>query len=577
VFKVLDADVSALPDGELDDLLLAAQVERNRFDAAELRALAVWDARQAWAADGCTSAAVWLRNRRGCSGSTARERLRVARRLRHMPLVTAAFEAGRLSYEKVRLLTNARTDTPEIAAVFAESEPMLVDQAMALDGDQFAGVVRYWRFMVDAAGLGGDAKAQRDRCGLWLSETFDGMFKLDGLVDPETGHIVKAALETIMDELYRAARADSGADSGDEPATRLSPSRCRADALAELARRATASDSMTSRPARPTVSVTLPIETLQAESGGVAWFDDGTPLTGEAARRLACDANITRVITNGHSEILDLGRLTPVPSAAQRRAVILRDGACTFAGCDTPPGRCQVHHIVHYGRGRDTGGPTDLANLTLVCCRHHHLIHEGGYQLTRNPISGQIETRRPDGTPIPTRPRAGPLNPIPPVDRAPNPGPNRRGPHHPRDEALALGTDPDADHTIRRSSSKPSEHGPDLRDDEPGRDDATTASDQSRSPAAGQPSTASGNGETPAGSCAGDGRRDLSPTSGSDLSADGNRDLDWNRHSDQSQFQDSDLESAWGSDQSQFQDSDLEWARDWEHRPGCEGDARPGS
>jgi hypothetical protein len=387
-----------------------------------------------------------------------------------MPLVAAAFDAGRLSYEKVRALANARTDTSAVSAVFAEAEPLLVDQAMALDGDQFAGVMRYWRAMIDAAGLDGDTRAQHDRRGLWLSQTFDGMFKLDGLFDPETGRIIKAALEAIMDELHRAAKADSG----DEPATRLSPAQCRADALTEMARRATASDPSTSRPARPSVSVNVPIETLRAETGGIAWFDDGIPLTGEAARRLACDANITRVITGGRSEILDLGRLTPVPSAAQRRAVTLRDGACTFAGCDMPSGRCEVHHIVHYGRGSTTGGPTDLDNLTLVCCRHHHLIHEGGFNLTRNPNTGQIETRRPDGTPIPTRPRAGPLSPIPPTRL--HPGAPPRAPHRPDDQTLGLDPDPGP----RPASGSGSDHGPDRltspdphrqgdRDSDPGR------------------------------------------------------------------------------------------------------------
>ena len=435
VFEIIDADATTLTEGELDSLLLTAQVERNRFDAAELRALAVWDARQSWAGDGCSSGAVWLRNRRSCTVASARERLRVARRLRHMPVVAAAFDAGRLSYEKVRVLANARTDTPAVAAVFTESEPFLVDQGVALDGDQFAGVIRYWRAMIDAAGLAGDAKAQRDRRGLWLSQTFDGMFKLDGLFDPETGHIIKAALEAIMDELYRAARTDTG----DEPATRLTPSQCRADAMTELARRALASDPTTSRPPRPNVSLILPIETLTAASGGLAWYDDGTPITGEAARRLACDAGITRVITNARSEILDLGRLTPVPSTAQRRAVTLRDGACTFAGCHTPPGRCEVHHIIHYGRGRDTGGPTDLTNLTLICHRHHHLIHEAGFQLTRNPTTGHIETRRPDGTSIPTRPRAGPLKPIPTgTTPEPHARTNHRALRHPQTECLDL-------------------------------------------------------------------------------------------------------------------------------------------
>jgi hypothetical protein len=31
------------------------------------------------------------------------------------------------------------------------------------------------------------------------------------------------------------------------------------------------------------------------------------------------------------------------------------------------------------------GGPTDLANLALLCRAHHRAVHEGGWQLTRGP------------------------------------------------------------------------------------------------------------------------------------------------------------------------------------------------
>jgi hypothetical protein len=157
--------------------------------------------------------------------------------------------------------------------------------------------------------------------------------------------------------------------------------------------------------------VIVNLETLAAESGGVGYLDNGVAITGDAARRLACDAGVSRVITKGSSEALDLGRQTPVPSPALRRYVAARDGGCVFAGCDQPASRCEAHHLVHYARGCDTGGSTSAINLAMVCPRHHRLIHEGGFHMGRNPITGQIETRRPDGTLLPTRPRTTPLNP----------------------------------------------------------------------------------------------------------------------------------------------------------------------
>ena len=51
------------------------------------------------------------------------------------------------------------------------------------------------------------------------------------------------------------------------------------------------------------------------------------------------------------------------------------------------------------------GGPTELCNLCLLCIRHHHLIHEGGFGLARAP-NGELVFTRPDGSVIEPRPWA---------------------------------------------------------------------------------------------------------------------------------------------------------------------------
>jgi hypothetical protein len=54
---------------------------------------------------------------------------------------------------------------------------------------------------------------------------------------------------------------------------------------------------------------------------------------------------------------------------------------------------CQIHHVTAWERG----GSTNLANLLPLCSRHHHLVHEGGWQLTLQP-DRTITLTRPDGT-----------------------------------------------------------------------------------------------------------------------------------------------------------------------------------
>ena len=155
--------------------------------------------------------------------------------------------------------------------------------------------------------------------------------------------------------------------------------------------------------------------------GDAGWVG---PLPPEACRRLACDGAVTRVLvarhpTNHHrgqagdghdhadhgddgglaallqaaarllppalgggpTQPLEVGRTSRVVSAAQRAALVVRDGGCAVAGCQRPPAWCEAHHLRHWLHG----GPTDLDNLALVCRAHHRAVHEGGWRLARDP------------------------------------------------------------------------------------------------------------------------------------------------------------------------------------------------
>jgi HNH endonuclease len=68
-------------------------------------------------------------------------------------------------------------------------------------------------------------------------------------------------------------------------------------------------------------------------------------------------------------------------TAAQRAALVVRDGGCVFPDCQRPPSWCEAHHLQHWLHG----GPTDLANLALICRAHHRAVHEGGWRLQRDP------------------------------------------------------------------------------------------------------------------------------------------------------------------------------------------------
>jgi hypothetical protein len=135
---------------------------------------------------------------------------------------------------------------------------------------------------------------------------------------------------------------------------------------------------------------------LERRAGRRCELDDAGGITAEAARRLACDAGLSRVIVGASSEPLDVGRRAPVVPPGLRRALVVRDRGCRFPGCDRPHPWTDAHHIVHWA----DGGPTSASNLVLLCRRHHRAVH-GGFIV--RVVDGAVRFERRDGTPLEAR------------------------------------------------------------------------------------------------------------------------------------------------------------------------------
>jgi hypothetical protein len=359
--RVVEPDEMRIED--LGDEILELTGVAASLDALRLSRLADFERRGGHELDGHLSTTAWLRHKARLGGGVASELVKMARALVHMPATRAAFVDGDIPFSAVRRLVDSYRAHP---AVFAEHEPALVDAARSLGARQLRTAVDYWRQVLDHEAALEDANGAFDRRGLHLSATFDGMVRADGDFDPEGGAVVMAAVASVTD--------DSGRSRGDD----RTPSQRRADALVEVCRHwLDGGQAASGGGERPHLSVVVDVEVLERRSGGRSEIEPETVIHPEAARRLACDAGISRVITKAKSEPLDVGRRTRTVPAAMRRAVVLRDGCCTFPGCDRLPRWCDAHHIRHWA----DGGATALHNLTLLCRRHHRLIHEGGWAL----------------------------------------------------------------------------------------------------------------------------------------------------------------------------------------------------
>jgi uncharacterized protein DUF222/HNH endonuclease len=355
-----------LPDARIEEDFAELQRAVELLEVERLRRLAEIDRRRIFERDGHLSAAAWLATTFKLTWGSARQNVRVARALEEMPKTRGALHEGDISMSGVRLLVMAREADP---AAFARDEAQLVEAARIHSMNDLQRVAAYWRQTIECEhSMEGDDKL-RERRRLHASVSFLGMVRLDGDLDPEAGETLLTALRAVLD-----------AESRSRPQDDLrSPAQRRADALGEICRQWL---DMAERPTvageRPHLTVTIGAEGLKNATASRSELDHVGPVDLETARRLACDASVMRVVMAGRSEPLDVGRRTSIVPPAIRRAVVVRDRTCRFPGCDRPHAWCDAHHVVHWA----DGGPTALANLVLMCRRHHRMVHQpSGFRL----------------------------------------------------------------------------------------------------------------------------------------------------------------------------------------------------
>ena len=466
-----------LPVVRLKDLIAASRSWEAKVAALQADAARSISAREGHG-DGGASV---LRNQAGKSKSQARRSLGAAEVLDEMPSLRGAVDSGEVSLANAeRLADAARRTAPEAV----DSAADLLAMAKEMPPDRFAREASAWAQRHQSDYGHGDWINKRRRRYLKTWKQQDGMVRLDGLLDPETGTRICNRLQDTAEELRRQDQQTARTGTGDDPdpGRALSPSegpddgeetrswdQLRADAL-DLLTSGTADDKGPGGGGRPKaeVIVVADIGTLTGDDPAGRCEIPGTgPVPRAVLQRIACDAQLTGLIfSNGKP--LHHGSSMRTATTKQWRALIARDGGCI--GCGAEPGQCQAHHIVPYARLRRT----DIENLVLVCWRCHHNIHDHHWRVVHHngkpvleppdpltppgPADGRHphdqdprEPRRPRpgrnsqpsrgpqparAQPAPTRPgSAGGVEdrPLAPQQRA-NPGPTRPGSPHPAND-----------------------------------------------------------------------------------------------------------------------------------------------
>jgi hypothetical protein len=143
-------------------------------------------------------------------------------------------------------------------------------------------------------------------------------------------------------------------------------------------------------------------EAAVAGQGGAAAATTGTaavaagsasePGTGEAAVRQRLAALAVTLLSPQIP--LAVGRTERTATAAQRRALAVRDRGCIIPGCGIVAEACQVHHVVPWAEG----GQTDLPGMALLCWAHHRQVDLRMWSIESAPDDGPPPTP-PPGSP----------------------------------------------------------------------------------------------------------------------------------------------------------------------------------
>lgn len=433
----IDGPATEVSGGAKADRVLALDAVVDQLRLAQVQTLGAFDADVAWAPDGARSAAGWVSARGTVSRGRAGYLVARARDLRDAGPVEAAWRAGRIGEEVAFALLRARTVHER---VFDEQIEELLAWLDGLRVDHALTAIRHWMQIAentkqaeaaegaDGSGDPDDAEqedpAADNRVG--FHQSFRGRWTLDGEFDAVTGAEIDEQVKAWIDRQFQTGtyRADDG----------LLYSQRVAAAFAALIQRG-APESQTRHGApRPSVSLHLDGRTLAGEPcDGVADamsrrcnLADGTPVPRATAERLLCTCRLTATLEQvgelGQVEVLGITDLQRDASAHQRKALAVRDGGCTFPGCDAPPEWCDAHHLLPW----EDGGTTLLSNLVLACKHHHHLLHEGGWTMWRA-TDDQLYLARPDGTVVPVVPHGHEVRLDLPAPVPPSPPPRRLG------------------------------------------------------------------------------------------------------------------------------------------------------
>ena len=396
---------AARPRAELMEAVAEVEALKSTLDALELAMVRELDATGAVKSAGWASTQDYVTSVAGGHKGTGPATVRLAKAVDEglFAPVGEALADGWLSTAKAQVIERAVDALPGDLDLRRRGVQVLLEEAKALDATELRKVARRLLSLVDPEGEDRRAEAELDRLeraahlGRHLTITDDqcGGAWIKGRCASEDAALIKATLiplaapQPAAGPVCDPATCDlpgcshTGRDPRDHGTRML-------DALVESCHRLQSADLLpTSHGAVPRLTLTMSLPELQ-ELSGFATTETGEQLSPSAIRQLCCDAEVIPAVLGAKSEVLDVGRLQRLVTAAIWKALVVRDQHCRFPNCTRPPLMCHAHHLEHWA----DGGSTSLPNMILLCGHHHRLIHAEPWQI-RTTAPGEFEFRPP--------------------------------------------------------------------------------------------------------------------------------------------------------------------------------------
>ncbi|MGK2929288.1 MAG: DUF222 domain-containing protein [Acidimicrobiales bacterium] len=335
------------------------EVARRRVEHGADRATGLLDASAAFSVDGHRNVRNAVKHLGRLSGSEALVRTQTIRALQLLPVVEAAYAAGRIPIAHIRLIARIAAN-PRVHEHLEAADPLFANRASVDAYDRFQSWMQQWQLLADPDGAERDDEINHAKRRVHLHDNFDTSWSLDG----QFGALQGATLAEVVDHYEQAefeadwawARQRYGDNARGADLPRTSEQR-RADALVAMATAAASAPADGRRP-EPSVHIVIDQKTFEAElrracgeetdsdpnidvDGRVCHTINGTPLHPTDALAAAMVGFVRRVVVDSSGTVIDLGRRRRLFTGSSRGAALLQaflrePGGlrCFWPGCD---------------------------------------------------------------------------------------------------------------------------------------------------------------------------------------------------------------------------------------------------